>query len=117
MNKLWGNVLFGLARIVDFVFGHLANGAALCAGVLYNFRQGCAPFLFLLVLLALGMPFYGMILFLSLGRWLIPILLILLLPFVFAKLTVVLHRFHYICSEYLYDRADYHRLGVDHRKT
>lgn len=114
MKKIWGNLLFGLARLIDVVFGGLIHLLSAAVDLVEGIRQ-----LFLPLLTCFGFTIF------SGGIFLIPffnppflifIMILVLFPFLGKTFVSFLDYGRYIFTEYLYDQADYYRLGKNSKK-
>lgn len=114
MKKIWGNLLFGLARFIDLVFGGLIGILSAAVGLVEGIRQ-----LFLPLLTCFGFTIFSggifLIPFINPG-FLIFIMILVLFPFLGMTFVSFLDYGRYIFTEYLYDQADYYRLGKDSKK-
>lgn len=118
MRKIWGNILFMLARILDGLFKGLIKLSE--ALVLLGNRLKRIIFSLITTCLFAGMffPFIFIGLFSPLTASIILIIaLILIIPFLGKKAISALKYYRYTTTEYLYDRADYYRLGKESKKT
>ncbi len=117
MKKIWGNILFYLAKFIDVVLGGLIEILKLVVELVENIRQlligiittGCLFFAISPYLTLLLLPNLGII---------SVILVIMILPLLGRSFANFLEYGKYVLCEYLYDKADYYRLGkVQNHKT
>ncbi len=112
MKKIWGNIIFGLAKIVDVflsglikLFDWITRFAEQIKGFIVGFVVlGCFmffayPFMFLVLLTPAAITVITIV------------LLIFLIPLLGKKVISALKYARYVSTEYLYDYADYYRLG------
>lgn len=110
LRKLWGSVLFGVARFIDVVLGGLIAGLKYVVAIVSQIRQfvvamlGCAAFI-------LFMNPFILLWFSANPAVLVALLVILIFPLLGTKFVSWLEYGKYVSAEYLYDKADAYRLG------
>lgn len=114
MKKIFGTLFFGLARFLDLLFGGLIQLLSFAVGLVENIRQLFLPMLGCFGVFIMSGGIF-MIPFMS-PRLLLFIMILLIFPFLGKTFVSFLDYGRYILTEYLYDRADYYRLGKNTKK-
>lgn len=112
MKKIWGNILFGLARITDWTLLKLIMLMEFIVNIGSLLWKMLMPIIALVAMLFFINPFFLFLLLTPIGIGLIIFLIFLfLIPFLGNKAISAIKYFKYISTETLYDNADYYRLN------
>lgn len=107
MKKIWGNFLFGIAKGIDTIIGILISALSVAVRVVENIRQFVFP-----IIGCFGFFFVGFIIIPLFNRKFLTFLMILMIfPLLGRTFVNFLQYGRYVLTEYLYDKADYYRLG------
>ncbi len=107
MKKVWGNILFGLAKGIDTIIGILISALSVAVMVVENVRQFVFP-----IIGCFGLFFVGFIIIPLFNRKFLTFLLVLMIfPLLGRTFVNYLQYGRYVLTEYLYDKADFYRLG------
>ncbi|MDO5027369.1 MAG: DnaJ domain-containing protein [Tissierellia bacterium] len=118
MKKIWGNILFASARVLDWIFKMLIILVDFIVNVGSELRRITMPLILLLLMVMVFFPPMLLFLLTPFGMTLFVIALVLVvLPFLGSKAVSALKYFRYISTETIYDNADYYRLGRGSKKT
>nr|WP_072514471.1 DnaJ domain-containing protein [Ndongobacter massiliensis] len=109
MKRLWGSFLYGLARLLDAVFGALMGALSYVVDLVDQVRAFLMPLVGCFVMFVIMNP-------LSLLFFRSPligvVLLIMIFPLLGRKFVSFLEYGNYILCEYLYDKAEQFRGGA-----
>ena len=112
MKKIWGSIVFGFAKLVDLLFGGLVWLFDKIVLLSKYLTRILIPVLLLMGLSIFALPLMLIFLMTPGGLTLIAIiLLVLIVAFIGRKAVSSLKYYRYITTEYLYDYADFYRLG------
>jgi len=116
MKKFWGNIVFGIAKFVEWIFNGLIAITSAIISVGELLKAIVLPFA---IMLAIGMMVFPPLLLLlfnpaSLAIGLI-LIIVIIIPYLGKKAVSGLEYYKYIVTEYLYDYADYYRLNKDRK--
>lgn len=115
MKKIWGSILFGLARFIDVLFGGLIQGLSILVNAIKQVRALFASFFTCLLFFIILNPFSLLLLN---NRWILLLVIVLfIVPLLGSGFVSLLDYGKYVLTEYLYDQADYYRLGRESRKN
>lgn len=116
MEKIWGNILFGIARAVDWLLKMLIIIVDFIVNIGSELRKLFMPLILVIVFISISFPPMLLFLLTPFGTTLFLIILVLLiLPFLGTRAVSALKYFRYISTETLYDNADYYRLNKNSR--
>lgn len=108
MKKIWGSILFGFAKIADWIFGGLAW---IFHWIYETFEQAKRACLSVILVGCMGITVMPL-LFIFVPPWVVVFgLLLVIIPYVSRILYEQMVYVQYVTTEYLYDHADYYRLG------
>lgn len=115
MKKLWGNIIFFFARLIEIIFSGLISILSFLVNIVEGIRAFLAPMLGCFGI----MIFYNWFLILPFinPTYLIFLLILFVFPLLGRKFVSYLEYGEYVLTEYLYDRADYFRFGREGRKN
>lgn len=108
-KRAWGAALFGIARLLDVLFGGLITVLQYLVHTVDGIRQILAPLLSCAMFFVILNPF-SLLLFSRWQLW-IPLFIIMVFPLLGTKFVSFLDYAKYVLCEYLYDRADWYRIG------
>lgn len=114
MKKIWGSILFGIARFLDVVLGGLILFLVWAVSLVQDIRRVLAPIFSCLVMMVIFNPF-SLLLFRRKEYWIIALVL-MVFPLLGQTFASFLEYGKYVLTEYLYDQADYYRLGKASQK-
>lgn len=109
MKQIWGSILHFIARFIDVVLGGLITGLAFITEIVTNIRSLLMSCCFGAFIIIIWNPF-SLLLFSHPAIW-ITVLFIFAFPLLGTKFVSFLQYWKYVLAEYLYDKADYYRLG------
>lgn len=109
MKRLWGSFLYGLARLLDAVFGALMGALSYVVDLVDQVRAFLMPVVGCFVVFVIMNPL-SLLFFRSPLIWVV--LLIMIFPLLGRKFVSFLEYGNYILCEYLYDKAEQFRGGA-----
>lgn len=114
MKKIWGNIIFFVARLLELIFNGLISIMSFLVNIVEGIRAFLAPMLGCFGI----MIFYNWFLILPFinPAYLLFILILLVFPLLGRSFVSFLEYGEYVLTEYLFDRADYYRFGREGRK-
>ena len=116
MKKLWGNIVFGFTRGLDWTLEKLTSLTAAIVSVGTELRKIIMPIFTILIFTMFMAPYLLLFLFSPLGLTLLLIAIIIVaIPFLGTKAVSALKYFRYISTETLYDYADHYRLNKERK--
>lgn len=109
MKKLWGNILYGIAKFLDMVLSALIKGLNWAVKGVENIRQGLMTILGCGFFFIMANPF-TLLIFHNRALWTI-IFILLFFPLLGSGFVSMLEYGKYVLTEFLYDQAEYYRKG------
>ncbi|HHU52580.1 MAG TPA: DnaJ domain-containing protein [Clostridiaceae bacterium] len=99
-SKIWGYIIFGIAKFFDVILGGLNKGVSFLVNITKRIRNVLAP-------ITIGVLFFSPFLFRLIPIWLwIPLLIIFIFPFLGSGFVSFLEYWKYVLCEFLYDKSE-----------
>lgn len=114
MKIFLGNVLYGLAKFLDLFLGGVIFVFSMLVSWVEKVRFILAPFLLIFFFFVFINPF-SLLLFMNRWIWIF-FFILAIFPFLGKSLISFLDYGKYVLTEYLYDHADFYRLGKNSKK-
>lgn len=109
-RKIWGYILFGIAKVIDVIFGGIIKGLSFLIDHTKRIQRYLFPFMGCSVALLFFSP---LTLILLANRWIwIPLLILFVFPFLGSTFVSFLDYWKYVLCEYLYDQSRDFREGT-----
>lgn len=117
MKKLWGWILYGLAKLLDGIFGLFIRLLTLLVGLVEQIRGFFAPLLGCIGVFLFASPII-LLPILAIPGWLwVLVLILVFFPLIGRGGVAMLDYGRYVLTEYLYDLSIFYRGGAKHKQS